>query len=297
MFKVKKILGIVCLACISALLFHSTASAVIKIGVLAKRGVPKSMRKWGPTASYLTSQLGEKAIIVPLKFDAIEQSVVTGRIDFLLANSAFHVEMEKKHNAKAIATLINSRRGKALRTFGGVILVKKGSPIKTLDDLKGKKFMCVKYSSFGGAHMAWKLLLDNGIDPEKDFSSFIQGGKHDTVVMAVKNGEVDAGTVRSDTLERMAGEGKIKMSDFRIINKINDNFPFVHSTELYPEWPLAALPKIDAATSDKVKNALLKIKSNSRAAKAAKVIGWTEPADYTSVRDCLTTIKYGAFAD
>ena len=49
-----------------------------------------------------------------------------------------------------------------------------------------------------------------------------------------------AGTVRTDTMERMEAEGKIKISDFKIINQMKDNFPFVHSTPLYPEWPIAA---------------------------------------------------------
>ena len=43
---------------------------------------------------------------------------------FLLANSAFFVGMEKKYQSRAVATLINSRGGKALDTFGGVIMVK-----------------------------------------------------------------------------------------------------------------------------------------------------------------------------
>ncbi|BBO81365.1 hypothetical protein DSCO28_19310 [Desulfosarcina ovata subsp. sediminis] len=36
----------------------------------------------------------------------------------------------------------------------------------------------------------------------------------------MKAGKADVGTVRSDTLERMEAEGKIKISDFRIINPV-----------------------------------------------------------------------------
>ena len=98
-------------------------------------------------------------------------------------------------------------------------------------------------------------------------------------------------------MERMAAEGKIKMEDFRIINQVNDGFPFVHSTRLYPEWPMAVLPKTDAAVADKVRKALVALTSDSPASKAAKAVGWTEPLDYGPVRDCLKAIKYGAFAD
>ncbi|MCK5193302.1 MAG: phosphate/phosphite/phosphonate ABC transporter substrate-binding protein [Desulfobulbaceae bacterium] len=294
--KIFKLIGMACLVLAVTLLFSETSKADIKIGILAKRGAAKAMKKWGPTGQYLTEQLGEKVIIIPLKFTAIEPMVKDSKIDFLLANSAFFVEMEKKYNAKAVATLINSRGGKALDTFGGVILVKKDSPIQTLANMKGKKFMVVKYSSFGGAQMAWRLLVENGIDPKKDMAAFLEGKKHDNVVLAVKNGVVDVGSVRSDTLERMTDEGKIKMEDFRIIHPVTDDFPFVRSTRLYPEWPMAALAGTDAGVAQKVADALRAVASDSAPAKAAKIIGWKDAADYASVRECLTTIKYGAFA-
>lgn len=272
------------------------ANADYKIGVLAKRGAAKAVKKWGPTATYLSQKTGEKCSIIPLKFTAIEPAVAAKKIDFMLANPAFFVEMKKKHNVRAVATMINSRGGKALKSFGGVIFVRSDSPIHTLADIKGKKFMCVKRSSLGGAHMAWRLLIENGIDPEKDTAAFIEGGKHDNVVLAVKNGSVDVGTVRSDTLERMQDEGKIKMSDFRVLNQVKNDFPFVHSTRLYPEWPLAALASTDKTLADKVETALLALTSSNPAATAAKIVGWTAPADYTPVADCLRAIKFGAFA-
>lgn len=293
--KIKKSVFILLLSIFLGLSFSFSAFADIKIGVLAKRGSIKCMKKWGATGAYLSKKLGMKVTILPLKFTAIEPALKSEKIDFLLANPAFYVVMEKKYNLYAVATLINSRQGKALQKFGGVIFVRKDSPIYSLQDIKGKKFMCVKYSSFGGAHMAWRLLLENGIDPQKDCSAFLEGRKHDNVVLAVKNGTVDVGTVRSDTLERMNDEGKIKISDFRIIHQINDDFPFVHSTRLYPEWPMAVCPKTDKVIAQKLADALIEMPSDSQAARSAKIVGWTKPLDYSSVKECLIAIKYGDF--
>ena len=274
--------------CFSLVSIHQ-AHAINKIGVLAKRGAPKCMKKWGATGAYISKKLGEKFQIIPLKFVAIEPAVRSGRIDFLLANPAFYVQLQRKYHLYAITTLINSRRGKAVERFGGVIFTKKDSPINKLQDIKGKRFMCVKFSSFGGFHMAYRLLLENGIDPKRD-CRLIEGGKHDNVVLAVKNGTVDIGTVRTDTLERMRDEGRISLSEFKIIHKINDDFPFVHSTRLYPEWPFAALPDTDRGVVAKVKKALLSLPKESKAANVAKIVGWTEPADYSEVENCLRKI-------
>lgn len=262
------------------------AQAEIKLGVLAKRGAPQAMAEWGPTGEYLSGKMGEPVSIVPLKFEAIEPMVKAGKVDFVLANSAFFVGLEDKYKVKAIVTMINSREGKALDKFGGVILAKAGSPINTLADLKGKKFMIVDKKSFGGAHMAMKVLKDAGIT-DKDFAAFVEGGKHDNVVLAVQNGAMDAGTVRTDTLERMQAEGKIKMADFKIINQVKDDFPFVHSTPLYPEWPIAAVAHVKADVSAKMAAALKAMPKDSPAAKAGNIVGWGAPASYGPVRDLL----------
>lgn len=290
-------IGIVFVAVIVCIFFAVHAHAAFKIGILAKRGAPKCMKKWGATGAYLTEKLGEKCSIIPLKFVAIEPALKSGKIDFLLANSAFYVSMEKKYGVHAIASLINSKGGKALKQFGGVILVRSDSSINDFSQFKGKKFMCVKRSSFGGGQMAWRLLIENGINPQKDCASFIEGKKHDNVVLAVKNGVVDIGTVRTDTLERMEDEGKIKMSEFKIIHQIKDDFPFVHSTRLYPEWPMAACAKTTTELAKKVENALKKMPESSTAAKAAKIVGWTEALDYSEVVECLKKIKYGVFGE
>jgi len=295
MKKIVKGMSMMVMAVFFCISFCAYAAADHKIGVLAKRGAPKCMKKWGATAAYLSEKLGTKFTIIPLKFVAIEPAINSGKIDFLLANSAFFVEMEKKYGISPIATLINSRKGKALDKFGGVIFVLSGSSVQDLAGVKGKKFMCVKRSSFGGAHMAWRLLMENGIDPEKDCAAFVEGKKHDNVVLAVKNNAVDVGTVRSDTLERMEDEGKIKMSDFRIIHQVKDDFPFVHSTTLYPEWPMAACANTDKGLAQKVASALTGMSKDSVAAKSAKIVGWSKPADYTEVKECLKAIKYGVF--
>lgn len=280
-----------CLVTALSVLLAGSAAAEIKIGILAKRGVAKTMQKWGETGEYLSRTLKEKVVIIPLKFTSIEPMVNVGHIDFLLANSAFFVEMEEKYQVRPVATLINSRSGKALDSFGGVILVKKDSPIQKIEDIRGKKFMVVKFSSFGGAHMAWRLLLDSGIDPQKDTAAFLEGKEHDNVVLAVKNGLVDVGTIRSDTLERMQDEGKISMADFRIIHQVKDDFPFVHSTRLYPEWPMAALADTQQEVVERVATALKALTPESPAAQAAKISGWKDAADYGSVRECLDVIR------
>ncbi|MEW8013200.1 MAG: PhnD/SsuA/transferrin family substrate-binding protein, partial [Candidatus Thiodiazotropha endolucinida] len=65
------------------------------------------------------------------------------------------------------------------------------------------------------------------------------------VVRAVLDGRADAGTVRTDTLERMAETGLIELERIKLLNPMPvADFPYRLSTRLYPEWPMAALKHV-----------------------------------------------------
>ena len=275
------------------------AAETYKIGVLAKRGPVKALKQWKATGDYLTSAISGKSFeIVPLGFDAVNPAIAKGEVDFFLVNSSMFVTTKVKYGASAIATMVNSRQGKPLKEFGGVVLTSvENASIHSLADLKGKSFMAVKASSFGGWQMAYKELVDAGIDPHKDFSKLLFGEKHDNVVMAVMNGVVDAGTVRTDTLEWMQAEGVIDMADFRIINrKEHAVFPFSCCTTLYPEWPLAKVKATPDGVAGEVVAALKKLAATDKAALDAKIVGWVDPLDYQPVDDLQRSLKVGAYA-
>lgn len=282
-------------------LFSTTclAAETYKIGVLAKRGPVKALEKWKATGDYLTAKIeGKRFEIVPLDFDEVNPAIESHKVDFFLVNSSMYVTAKVKYGASAVATMINSRQGQPLKSFGGVILTSvENEDINTISDLKGKTFMAVKESSFGGWQMAYKEMLDAGVDPLQDFAKLEFGGKHDNVVLAVQNGVIEGGTVRTDTLERMAAEGTIDMEEFKIINKQSpDGFPFVISSALYPEWPLAKTQKTSDAVAKKVLEALKLLKETDEAAKSAKVIGWTDALDYGPVEALQQSLKVGAYA-
>jgi len=273
----------------------------VKIGVLAKRGVSHCLKKWSPTADYLSEKLPDHAFeIVPIDFEQINYMVYSGQVDFILTNSAIYVELEIKYGVNRIASLKNKRLLGTHTYFGGVIFcLKQDRNLEKLVDLKGKSFMAVKENSFGGWLMAWRELKEKGIDPFSDFSSFSFGGTHDAVVLAVKNKVVDAGTVRTDTLERMQLEGKINLENFHVIHDHEGDFhpPYLHSTRMYPEWPIAKISHTSDTLAESVAIQLIGMPHNSKAAKAASCSGWTIPLNYQSVHDCQKVLGYGPYKD
>ncbi|MFH1154421.1 MAG: PhnD/SsuA/transferrin family substrate-binding protein [Pseudomonadota bacterium] len=285
---------------IIAMMFISTfcnAQDTYKIGVLAKDGPVKALKMWKSTGEYLSTRIGATFEVVPLDFDAVFSAIEKNEVHFFLVNSSMFITAQVNYGAKAIATMINSRQGIPLKNFGGVIFTsEENDAVNSLSDLKGKTFMAVEESSFGGWQMAYMEFLNQGIDPQKYFSKIEFGGKHDNVVLAVQNGLVDAGTVRTDTLERMAAAGTIQLSEFKILNeKKYEGFPFVCSTTLYPEWPMAITKGTSDTIAQKVVDALKMLKPEDKAAQDAKVVGWTDALDYQGVNDLLKKLRLGAY--
>ena len=267
---------------------------VIRIGVLSHRGDAATRTIWTPTAEYLSEQLPEYRFeVVPLDFARVDPAVAANEVDFILVNPGIYVNLEVRHRVSRIATMRNRRGHTALNVFGGVIFSRADrGDIRSLRDLAHKSFLAVDPTSLGGFEMAWGELRSQGIDPNRDFSSLRFMGTHDRVVLHVREGLDDAGTVRTDILERMARAGTIRMEDFRILNPIEDpEFPFVRSTPLYPEWPFSKVRQTSNALAQRVTIALLSMPENHSAAITGQYAGWTVPLDYQPVHDLLRELR------
>ena len=287
------------------IIFLLTATAfaekkTTKIGVLAKRGPEHCLEKWSLTGEYLNNKIpGKRFVIVPLGFDRIFSAVEKGEVDFVLANPSIYVELENRFKVNRIATLKNNVNNGEYTKFGSVIFVKKiNNEILRLKDLKKKAVLAVSEKSFGGFIMAWRELKEAGIDPFKDFASLGFAGTHDAVVYAVRDGKADAGIVRTDVLERMAHEGKIILENFKGVHEHGGDrvhLPFFHSTRSYPEWTIAKLQHTSDRLAEKVTTKLFEMPSDSPAALAARIGGWTIPLNYQAVHEALKFLKIGPY--
>jgi ABC-type phosphate/phosphonate transport system substrate-binding protein len=90
----------------------------------------------------------------------------------------------------------------------------------------------------------------------------------------------------------MASEGKINLKDVKVLNKKSyEDFPFLVSTQLYPEWPMAKTKFTDDELAKKVENALLKMQEDNQAAIKASIKGWTLPENYNSVENMMAELN------
>lgn len=272
-----------------------------KIGVLADRGAKTALKMWTPTADYLTEKIPPYSFsIVPLGFEEIGPAVEQDEVDFVFANPSIYVGLEARYGAKRIATLQNRGRQGSSTVFGGVIFCRADrSDLNTLNDLKGGSFLAVDETSLGGWHAAWRELKESGLDPHNDFVGLrFANTTHDDVVYAIRDNKADAGTVRTDTLERLAAAGNIDIRAFRILNQRQEQgFSSLLSTRLYPEWPLAATVHTDFQLAERVAVALFSLPHDGPVARAGNMAGWTIPLDYHPVHELMRELHLGPYKD
>lgn len=266
----------------------------INIGVLSHRGDEATLKHWSPTADYLTRVVPEYEFrILPLDFSEIEPAVKNAEVDFLLVNPSIYVAMEVRHRISRIATLNNLMADHPYNVFGGAVFtLSDRSDINRLEDLVGKRLMAVDETSLGGFQMGWRQLHEAGVDPYKDLAELTFGGTHDAVVEAVLRGEVDAGTIRTGILADMATSGKMLLNEVKVLNQQPDtDFPFLHSTRLYPEWPFSKLRHTSNMLAQRVVVALLQMSELEPAAQWGEYAGWTVPLEYQPVHDLLKELR------
>lgn len=293
------------LLCAAFVLFHWLAAlpaaqaAEVRIGVLALRGPEIAMQMWGPTADYLQRRLPAHTFtIVPLGFDEIQLAVRQRRIEFVLANPSYYVELEALYGISPVVTMRNRHdTGAGYGVFGGVLFTRaENAAVRQVADLRGSRFAAVAEGSFGGWHAGWRELRKRGVDPERDLAGVDFLGTHDAVVHAVLEGRYAAGTVRTETLERMAQEGRIDLAQVFVLNeRRNPSFPLRHSTDLYPEWPLARLGSVPEGLAVEVAVALMLMQPDEAAALASQTTGWTLPLNYQPVHEALRELRIGPY--
>ncbi len=272
----------------------------VRIGVLAFRGAEHVTRTWGATAEYLSRAVPERRFeIEPLPLATLRAATSAGRIDYVLTNPGQYVELEEDFGISRIATLKKSISEGARNQFGAVILARSNrSDIRRLADLKGKVFGAVSRNAFGGFQMAWREFKAAGLDPFELFSDIRYFGfPQDAIVLAVRDGSIDAGTVRTGLLESMARQGVVALEDFKVLNPRKvPGVDVAISTRLYPEWPFAKMPHASAELSERVAIALLSLPEDSAAMRAAGASGWTVPLDYKPVHDLFRELEIGPYA-
>lgn len=264
------------------------------LGILAFKPKPQVEARWQPIIDHLNQQLTDIELVIrPLNYNELSLAVARRELDFVFTNSAYYIELAHSQGLSSpLVSLLTLHDETPLRGFGGVVVVKSNrTDILDLIDLKGQRIASPQKGSFGGYMMQAFEVKKAGVKPEA-YSIYETEMPHDRAVNAVLDGTADAAFVRTGVLEDMRDRGLINLHDLRVLNSQSlAGFPFLISTQVYPEWPLAAMPHVKMEHAGQLTGAFLALPYKSAMLREANIYGFSIPADYEPIRELMRSLK------
>jgi len=150
-------------------------------------------------SDYFLKKAGIKVkSFIATDYTALIEAMRSGMVDFAWFPPYSFITAEKMADAKVLLKV--SRRGHA--ALHSAIFTRADKNFKTIESLKGKNIAWVDQASFTG-HIFPKAAVIQKVKGDIDnfFGRQLFAGSHDTVVLAVHNGTVDAGATWCNDLK------------------------------------------------------------------------------------------------
>jgi phosphate/phosphite/phosphonate ABC transporter binding protein len=239
------VVGFVVTILLAGLASHPVAARDLEFGFTPVLGPTAERAEFEPLTVYLSEAIGQKvAIYVAKDYGDLRTKMEAGEVDIGSFSPFAYVDAERGGGIRIIAQSVID--GSA--TYRGLIVARKDSGLKTLTDLKGKRFAFVDPKSASGYVYPRAMLVEKGINPDTFFKETIFAGDHKKVIGDVLARVVDAGATYDNAL------GIAKASGMS-----SDDLAVVASTEPIPHDAIAVRIGLDEGLAKKIQTALVNL--------------------------------------
>jgi len=227
-----------CTFTFSAVLSAAPNSALL-FGSVAQDTPAVMYKRLGPLKDYLSQALNRpvELKLSPNMGDAIKK-VASNKVDVTYLTPVAYLRAHEQGNSQLIAKMVTNKRS----TFQLMIVVRADSPIKTVEQLVGKKF------AFGDkkALLQRATVTGAGVSLEK-LGSYEFIGHYDNIARGVARGLYDAGILKDTKAFKWEKKG------LRIL----------YSSPHLPPYNIAASNKLDKQTIAALRKAFLQLDINN----------------------------------
>ncbi len=225
------------------------SNTILKLGRIPFTNSSAMVQKHNKFLEYLTQKLGVKQTRLQTASDyaGIMNLLVKGEIDIAWLATMTSVEARKNPEIQLLVKPIRF----GTTSYRGIIIARQDSGIKSLKDLKDKKFAWVEKDSASGYIFPKSLLLEAGVNPDKDFAEATFLGKHDAVVLNILLGKYDAGACYDDARDTLKDKSKV------------DELTILATTQDISNEPIVVRKSLPPDLIEKIKQALLDLNTKT----------------------------------
>ena len=224
---------------------------VIKMGFVPLKNSEKLVEDLKPISDYLSERLGVKVeAFTASNYIGVVEGLGSGSVDFGIIPPFSSLLAQKQSNAKPILT----SKGKTGKPgYTAELYVRKDSGIKSLQDVKGKKVAFVDPSSSSGYIYPGAMLVNAGLNLDKDISYQFSGG-HDKSLQLLLNKDVDVIATFDGVEDRYAKDFPQAKTD---IQKLA-------TSDMIPGVMVTTSGKMDKELQEKLEKALRDIEKDPK---------------------------------
>jgi phosphonate transport system substrate-binding protein len=218
--------------------------APIMIGVVMDGSTPQERM---PLQSYLTKAMGRPVKVVsPDTYGDAVAELADGYYDFACLGALVYIRARAKYG---VVPLVQRVTDLAYHT---VFITGANSSIRSLQDLRGRRFAFGDIDSTSGHLMAAYELIQAGINPETDIR-FRYSGSHPATAALVAQGVVDAGAIDATVFNFLIASGKVDQRKIRVF----------YTSKPYVDYVWVARKDLPRAEQEKFSHALLALRQGS----------------------------------
>jgi phosphonate transport system substrate-binding protein len=242
---------------LAALLMLGVASAdaqtVFRVTAIPDESPTELARKAAPLMKYLEGKLGMKVEFTPVTdYAAAVEALANRKVDLAWFGGFTFVQARARSGGKAVP-IVQREEDEKFRS----VFITSDPAIQQLADLKGKNVSFGSQSSTSGHLMPRSVLLQAGLDPDKDFRRVAYSGAHDATIAAVAAGKVQAGALNISVWEKFVAEKKVDTSKVYVF----------YTTPPYFDYNWTVHADMPVALRDKLTQALLALSRSDPAGK------------------------------
>lgn len=212
--------------------------------------------------------------------------------DLVLGSTGTYLRMPNK-GLRDLATVASDLHPDPKKAEGSLfVTLKSRNDINTLEDMKGKRLAATGPNGFAGHDLALGELAQRGQDPDHFFSSEIYTHYDMPAVLTkLRNNQADIGIIRNCLLENLKKQGD-NVDDIKplLVKDVGESERCLTSTDLYPNWTIAATPRLSPELSRRVVLKLFSLPSNPGG------LHWTVASDYSGADAMYKQIRRGPYA-
>jgi len=246
------------------------------IGLIPEQNIFKQIERYEPLASYLSKKIDTKIrlTVFPRYGNIIDSFTSTG-MDGAFFGSFTYALAHSRVSAEVLARPVDL---KGSSMYHGLIFVRKDSRIKSVHQMKGKRFAFVDKGTTAGYLLPLAYFKKHG----KDYRTFLKesyfAGTHEDAILDVLNRKAEIGAAKNTIYERLAA------SD----DRVNKELVILERSPEVPENGLAVRKGLDDSPKKKLREALLTMHEDPEGTAILKAFGVrgfieTNDADYQPV--------------